>query len=360
MIMYGAEVSYFSGKLRAYLNWKGVDFEEIQASREIYVGKILPNIGWPVIPVVELQDGTFLQDTTEIIRYIEELYPEPPVLPKKPTPVLASLLLELYGDEWLVLPAMHYRWNYNRDFAIAEFGALAAPDATPDEQRNVGERVAGPFAGALPALGIDKTTGQAIENSYLALLDELDHHFAAHDYVLGSAPTLGDFGLYGPLYAHMYRDPKSGEIMKQRAPNVCRWVECLRDGKDRGKALDSDIDTVPDTLLPILKRAMREQLPVLVDTVAQVEQFAANAADNKLPRAIGFHQFNLGEATGQRAIFPYAQWMLQHVTDQLHSVTPQDHSAVSDFLDKIEAGPLRELQITSRVKRTNFQLYLDR
>ncbi len=39
---------------------------------------------------------------------------------------LASKLLELYGDEWLLRAAMHYRWHYKRNWPLvfSEFGQL--------------------------------------------------------------------------------------------------------------------------------------------------------------------------------------------------------------------------------------------
>ncbi|MDA4843915.1 glutathione S-transferase family protein [Hoeflea poritis] len=358
MIMYGAEVSYFSGKLRAYLDWKGLEYKEIQASRDIYIHKILPNIGWLVIPVIERENGTYMQDTTEIIRSLEAEYPEPPVLPAGPVQAIASMILELYGDEWLVLPAMHYRWNHNREFAIAEFGALSAPGLDADAQRAVGERIAKPFAGALPALGVSNGTTEAIEESYMALLRELERHFSVHHYVLGRAPSLGDFGLFGPLYAHLYRDPASGALMREKAPAVAGWVERMRGATHRGQSM-SGADAVPTTLLPVLRRAMDEHLPVLLDTVRQVAQFAKTTADRELPRAIGFHQFRLGEATGQRAVFPYAQWMLQHVVDKIQSVAADERSSVMKFLDEIGATELAKLRFTTRVRRKDFQLILD-
>jgi hypothetical protein len=35
-----------------------------------------------------------------------------PLLPSTPKAAAASQLLELYGDEWLLLPAMHFRWSF--------------------------------------------------------------------------------------------------------------------------------------------------------------------------------------------------------------------------------------------------------
>lgn len=357
--MYGAQISYFSGKLRAYLDWKGLDFQEQVASHDIYVSKIIPNIGWPVIPVIEQGDGSFLQDTTEIIRYFEAPVDRPVVIPKSPVLALVSMILELYGDEWLTLPAMHYRWRYNRSFAVTEFGALSAPLASLEEQLVIGEKVAMPFAGALPVLSVTEKTAAAIEESYLTLLEELNCHFAASNYLLGDAPTLGDFGLYGPLYAHLYRDPNSGLIMHSKAPNVVAWLERLRDGMDHHSELSDCHKTAPETLLPVLPRFVREQLPVLLDTVKQLEISKLTESD-KLPRIFGFHDFTIGSASGQRSIFPYCIWMLQHIVDYLHALPATDRKDVSIFMLSIGADRLDQLRLNTRVKRQNFKLVLDK
>ena len=135
MRLYGADISYFSAKVRAYLRWKGLPFEEVSASRAVYQQTIIPRIGFPVIPVVETPEGVWLQDSTDIIDALEMHQPGPPVQPHGAVQHLVARLLELMGDEWLLLPAMHYRWNYNEDWAYREFGAISAPDAPLAEQR---------------------------------------------------------------------------------------------------------------------------------------------------------------------------------------------------------------------------------
>src|SRR6185436_14160208 len=41
----GAEVSYYTGKVRAYLRYKAIAFEEISASAEVYRDAIIPRTG---------------------------------------------------------------------------------------------------------------------------------------------------------------------------------------------------------------------------------------------------------------------------------------------------------------------------
>ncbi|OZB12292.1 MAG: glutathione S-transferase, partial [Hyphomonas sp. 34-62-18] len=112
--LYGAEVSYFTGKARAYLRWRGVDFHEELATQAVYRDVILPKVGWPVIPVMVTPEGEVVQDSADIIETVEAREGlSPPAIPQTPLQRFVAQLLHLYADEWLTLPAMHYRWSYN-------------------------------------------------------------------------------------------------------------------------------------------------------------------------------------------------------------------------------------------------------
>ena len=208
--LYGSEHSLFTGKARAYLRFKGLDWQEKAATREVYLNTILPRIGAPIIPVLETDAGEYIQDTTDIIDFLEARHPQVSVYPSTPVQRLVALLLELYGDEWLIIPAMHYRWSVldqHYDFVMSEFGKLSDPTASLEQQIALGEKTSRPFRGMVPALGITEETIPGIEEAYLAFLEQLDRHFAQFDFLLGSRPSIGDYGLMGPLYAHLGRDP---------------------------------------------------------------------------------------------------------------------------------------------------------
>jgi glutathione S-transferase len=145
-VLIGSQHSLYTGKLRAYLRYKGIPFEEIVASQDVYKTAILPRTGIAYIPVLVCPDGStadnssssrissstgrtqsathsdarlvsktataVLQDSHAIILQLEQVYPGHPVVPAAPQQHLAAMLLELYGDEHLLLPAMHYRWSY--------------------------------------------------------------------------------------------------------------------------------------------------------------------------------------------------------------------------------------------------------
>ena len=356
---YGGPLSLYSGKARAYLDWKGVDYEEILSTTEVYKTIIVPKVGRPVIPVMVTEAGETLQDTTLIIDHFEAELGGPSVYPDTPKQRLVALLMEVFGDEWLVIPAMHYRWNYNEEWVYGEFGAVAAPEASKEEQLAIGRERGQAFKGFCPILGINEQTIPAIEASYEALLSDLDRHFAQYDYLLGSRPSIGDYGLIGPLYAHLYRDPASGEIMKRLAPKVAAWVERMVDVQ---QPLSGDFlpdDEIPQTLMPVLEKMMAEQMPFLQKTADLFAPWAEANPDIEIPRAVGMADFTVEGITGQRIAPPFSLWMLQRPLDYYRNLPDADKPAVDEFLSTIDgASAFQNFTAERRLAFKNFKLGL--
>lgn len=123
-ILYGAEPSYYTGKVRCYLRKKNIPFEERVAGHPGF-GDATKKAGSTKIPILVAPDGTVVQDTTDIIDYLEPLFPGNPAYPSSPNQKLVALLMEVFGDECMLKPAMHYRWNFPDDNFPYIFGSLA-------------------------------------------------------------------------------------------------------------------------------------------------------------------------------------------------------------------------------------------
>lgn len=361
----GAPVSLYTGKVRGYLRWKNVPFTERLATREVYKADILPRVGWPVIPVAIHHDGSdsgvTLQDTTDIIDYVEQHEPGPSIYPAGPCQRLAALILETFGDEWLVIPAMHYRWNYNRDFAQAEFGATSHPHLPKDEQFAAAQKAVDFFSGSIGGLGINADSTLAVEAAYEAFLAAFDAHLAGQDFLFGTRPSIGDYGLLGPLYAHLLRDPESGALMRRLAPRVAAWAERCHAPQH---GLSGDFlpdDEIPVTLMPMLQMFAAQQLPVLQHTATALAAWLDEHPDTEdIPRILGFHRAVLGHGDTRvetdRAVIPYSLWMLQRVFDHLASLQGGDRVRAEELLRSIGAANLLDFRLPARLERRRFQL----
>lgn len=357
--LYAAPLSLYSGKARGYLRWKNVAFKEVLATREVYASEILPRVGWPVMPVLVAPDDTTVQDTTDIINYVESYEPGPSIYPDGPKQKLAALITELFGDEWLLIAAMYYRWTFNEEFAYTEFGNALYAELPPEERAAKGREDGARFKAFLPLLGITPNTAPAIEATYEEFLKAFDAHLAKHDFLFGSRPSIGDYGLLGPLYAHNYRDPASGEHMEQTAPRVANWCRYTHAPQHFGGGEFLQGDEIPDTLIPILKIFAREQLPILLSTIEQMKSWhAANPDEDEVPRAIGMHEYTIGGVTDNRGVIPYPLWMLQRVTDHLASLKGDDKTVAEELLTSIGADALIDLDMAPRLTRKNFKLHI--
>lgn len=358
--LYGGELSLYTGKARAYLRYKGLDFEELPATREVYQRIIVPRVGAPIVPVLVTEDDELVQDTTDIIDFLEQRHPECPVYPEGPLQRLVALMLEFYGDEWLVIPAMHYRWSVldqQYDFIMREFGALSAPEASEEEQIRIGEKISAPFRGSISRLGVTAETIPGIERAYGELLAQLDTHFGQYDYLLGSRPSIGDFGLIGPLYAHLGRDPVPRALMERSAPNVYRWVQRMNAPVPRGGEFLAH-DRVPDTLLPVLETMCRDHLPDALDVVAHNARWLADNPGGSLPRVLGMHRFSTAGVEGERYVHSYSQWLFQRCLDHYQALDGEGRHRADALLGQVGGLEAMRTRIGHRVKRVPGQLEL--
>eukprot|EP00966_Prymnesium_polylepis_P193231 4478808-Prymnesium_polylepis.1 len=115
----------------------------------------------------------------------------------------------------------------HREHNVLQWGAFMRPGGSVAAQERTGRFLIDTvlltdvgIKGALRDLGVTENTVAAWEASCRAVLRAFDDHLAAHHYVLGGGPSTADFGLLGPLYAHLYRDPVPAAMMRAEFPRV--------------------------------------------------------------------------------------------------------------------------------------------
>lgn len=355
--LYGARISLYTGKARAYLNYKRIPYNEVLSSVGVYRKIIIPKTGVRFIPVVKTPDERYLQDTAIIIEELEKTFPDRPVMPVTPKQKVVSQLFELFGDEWLLMPAMHYRWNKdNGNYVYENFGGVVVPGWPRFIQRFIGKKVGAKFKGFVPLLGMSKETISAIEDWYENdFLMTMDKHFEQYPYLLGGAASIGDFGLIGSLYAHLYLDPYPGEMMKRIAPNVAKWVDRMNKKPDTvGQWLEGD--EIPDTLVPVIKRLFKEHWPFVTSTVNTIQTWARENPGQHIPRIIGKQTFTMGDVEGRKAVTSFTQWKAQRILDSYNAFIGEDKQTLDAFLQDVGGFEGMQLSIDKRMVRKNNKL----
>ncbi len=368
-VMYGAPPSMYTGKTRSYMRKAGLPFIERLPSDPAYAEKVMPAVGRMWLPVLKAPDGTLVQDTTEIIDYLEAREPVASCYPAGPRQRIAALLIELYGDEGLVRQAMHFRWNFpehNGRFMAMNIGRLISPQASEEEAKAIASSTMGYLSNYLPMIGVTPETAPVVEAQFFDLLAVLDAHFLNHPYLFGGRPSIGDFGMMAPLYAHLGRDPYPAMLMAQRADRVQRWVERMNtrevDSPEFPGAADFLAeDEIPDTLKAFLALIARDYLPELKALVGGLNDWLrANPAEAGAPIAPEGGRKILGRIAPVIRGVPHPQvmrhysvWMLQRVTDAYDRLDPAGRAAVDALLAEVGLEDLPRLRGTRRIERRN-------
>jgi glutathione S-transferase len=356
--LYGAYISNYSGKVRSYLLYKQIPFQEVVASNAIYDKLLVPAIGFRMMPVLRAPDGEWLQDSTDIIDHLEARFTDVPIYPSTPRQHLAALLLEAYAHDWVRIPAMYYRWAFpaeNHDYLIREFGRMYEPIAHPDRQAAIGEESSAWTRDRLPSLGVTANTIPAFEAWTMNLLGWLDAHFSKHSYLLGERPSTADFALMGPFFGHLYRDPHSGAMLRREAPQVVAWVERMTTSPPpAGDYLSGD--EVPDTLLPLLRHALAEYAPVAYDTIQRVGAWIDENPGAPIPRFLGTQTFSIAGVSETRTVWTCIQYMMQRPLALYQASEGPARAAMDSLLAQIGAPTGLDFSVRRPVRRRNFQL----
>jgi len=225
MRVYGSKISYYTGKLEAYLRYRSIPYE---------MGHYLKNrsrmkagAGVVQMPVVELRDGRWMIDTTPMIAWLESSQDHPRIFPTDPAINFIALLIEDYADEWLWRSAMHYRWSYRTDRQYAAetlyeelmYGVLRVP-------RFIGLNMLKrrQYFGFVRGDGVNAESRAHADQTYLSVLGKLQVILEKRPFILGYVPTIADFGMMAPMFRHFSIDPTPARIMRDTAPAVYEWV----------------------------------------------------------------------------------------------------------------------------------------
>ncbi len=249
--VYGSRISYYTGKLEAYLRYRGIDYELLAMMD--HAEEIVAGAGALQMPVIRLDDGRWLSDTTPILAWFETQQRNASIYPEDPGMRFLALLLEDYADEWLWRPAMHYRWSYRHDREHAS-GVLSDEQLPTFRRPRFAKRrfiTRRQFGGFVRGDGVNDATREHVERTVMTAFDLLEAILAERPFLLGERPTIADFAFMGPMFRHLSMDPTPAELMRQRAPRVYTWVARMWEAESRPEtaALLSDIDAPLAALL---------------------------------------------------------------------------------------------------------------
>lgn len=358
----GWVVSPYSQKTLAYLKFKRIPHQDRAPNVFELMHSVPKRVGKAIMPTIQTPEGEWWQDSSEIIDNLEQRFPELSITPHGPKQQIAAHLLELHGDEWLVLASLHYRWSRptSADFIVNEFARLGAPFLPRFIGRLVGKRIRNMMKAYLPRFGITGDARKGLETFTEGLLAQLEIHFSQHHFLLGDRPCVGDFALFGQLYAHLYRDPGSKPLFDDK-PNVVSWINRMLNPEQIQVGNFLTNDQVPETLEPILKTLFAEQFIFSAEVIEEIQTHVDQHPDAKrVSRILGQTDFTIGGVKGKRSMFSFVQWKVQRPWKVLAGLTGTEAEEVTRWLQSINGQGLIDLDIRHTLKRINHREVLEK
>jgi glutathione S-transferase len=231
LTLFAYKVSPYAAKVRAILRYKGLAFDEktVDPTDRRELKRLSGQIAVPVI-----QDGErVVADSTAIARYLDEKYPQKPILPADPALRARALLFEEWADEGLPRVVQPVRWlipeNAKRSVALMR---SAYPDgAFHDAKFAVVARVLlwdmrRKYAPRPPA----QPNAAKILNRLADAMDILDGALAETGWLAGPAPSVADFAAWG--FLNFLEALDGWETVKTRR-RVAKLVKALAGAKRR-------------------------------------------------------------------------------------------------------------------------------
>jgi glutathione S-transferase len=361
--LYAITHSLYSGRARSYLIKHQIPFQELSTGHESFKTEVLPKGKLATIPTLVTPEGEVIRDGAAIIEHFETAS-DRPSRPTGPKQRIISALFDVIGTDGLLRPAMHYRWNFPEDnLAFVRYHFLHSQRDTPERSEKT-EAMMNRMRHAAMIFGVTEQTQAVVESLYLDYLEALNTHFKQYPYLLGWRPSIGDFGLNAPMYAHLGRDPHPAKLMQQRAVSVYRWVERMnRYDQDVPEFFNAgtdfvEDDVVPESLMAVLRVLAEDFVP---ETLAAADAINGWLADNKpeagtpavgrLAQAPGTATFDLRGETIQALAQPHRFYLLQRVQDDYASLSEAEKVGVDAVLGESGMAAILHASLGRRIER---------
>ncbi|MEM7077238.1 MAG: glutathione S-transferase family protein [Pseudomonadota bacterium] len=371
--LYGSYASYYTAKVRAYLRKKGIAFEERLPSDPLFRNKVRPSSGSHRIPQLLAPQGEVIQDSVEIVDFLEPRFPQLPAFPDTPRQRIFVHLLELFGSEGLVRLAWMHRWLFedNDFFVKMDFGRSFKPQGDDAELDKYGNLI----AQRMRSYGLPASTPQAramLDEQYRALLALFERRLIEHPYFLGGHPSAADYAVMGAMHAHLGRDPAGLRTMQDHAPRTFRWVEHMLVPEVVSPeffsvpvAYPAD-DLVPQTSLDILNFIAAEFGEALVLSCFAFDQAMERLApepghvidaDHDQP-TLPVEQVELDGVVHECRANLHGVWLAQRAQSYFRAQSDDARAAILDMVGQGHARALLEAPLRYSLQRVQNRLAL--
>lgn len=220
IVLHQWEISPFCQKVARALRYKGLPFEVVN-----YNGMLATRVAGLTkvgkVPVLDI-DGQRLQDSTRIVRHLDEHFPQRPLYPAHPQQRAVVELWEDWSDELLYWYEVYYRVRDPLAFAQAVRYAT--------EGRPAYERLSAQLALRaglnlqLFSQGLGRMAAQDVDAEFLRHLDRIETVLAKTGRLVGGALTIADLSVGSQLLEVDRTSARMRPQLRTR-PALSAWLD---------------------------------------------------------------------------------------------------------------------------------------
>lgn len=215
IVLHQIEISPFCEKVRRLLSFKRRAYE----TREVPPTDSLRG-GTVRVPWIE-HDGVVVSDSSQIARYLEEVFPEPSLWPEDPRDRALCHLLEDWADESLYFYELYFRFGLRSN--APEFSRRSSQSEPPLLRRATERAMPAFMRNVLRAQGIGRKDPARVIDDFSGLLGSLAELMGEGEWLIGDRLTLADIAVYAQLSCAC--DTGEGATRLADHPSMMRWME---------------------------------------------------------------------------------------------------------------------------------------
>lgn len=215
----GATISPPCWKAQLALRYKGLDYEVIDVVLPAQIKRHNPRGRVPAIKV----DQDIIVDSSDILTYLDEKFPEPPLNSKDPKERAMIRVLEDWADENLYFYAVYLRWLVPSNFTKLKtaFFHKHYPPIVKVVAPTLGRKEVG---GRARAQGVGLKSEVVARKELHECFEAIEAMLEGQDYLVGSALTRADISVFA-IIDQLSEERLTPDVRKEidKFQNISQW-----------------------------------------------------------------------------------------------------------------------------------------
>ncbi len=223
LVLHQFLISPFCDKIRRIMHWKGLEYEveEYPLVARKKIRRIYPTAKLPCLE----HDGTYIGDSTDIAYYLEETFPEKPLLPSTPRERGLVHVLEDWADESLYFYEMYLRFGLPHN-AKRNLPRMLHADR-PLVRRILPHLIPRGIRGIFRTQGVGRKSLEHVLRDVRRQLLALKDCLGSGEFLVGDQLSLADIAVYCMVCA-MWDSAEGSDIIRE-LPTLGAWMKRVED-----------------------------------------------------------------------------------------------------------------------------------